>query len=191
MTESGDFLKGSARSIPFFHITNFLRGLKKHLIDVGGHKGAAGFTMEKNKFTTFKTIVLKVVNKLIKDKDLERKIEADIKIPISKLTISIVKKLEELQPFGIGNPKPTFYSEVEILDVRSFGKTNDHLKLLVKDVSKLQPANYNLPTELISFGIATKYSSLTKGQKINIVYSIEIDRWNGYEKLRGKIVSIL
>ena len=52
-------------------------------------------------------------------------------------------------------------------------------------------ANYQLPIELISFGTAKKYSSLIKGQKIIVVYSIEIDRWNGYEKLRGKIVSIL
>lgn len=189
LTESGEFLKGSARSIPSFHITNFLRDLKKYLIDVGGHKGAAGFTLEKDKFTTFRATALIVVNKLIKNKDLERIIEADIKINISKLTVSIAKTLENLQPFGMGNPKPTFYSEVEILDIKSFGKTNDHLKLLVKDVFDREPkTDYRLPMELISFGTAAKYSSLAKGQKINVIYSIEIDRWNGYEKLRGKIL---
>ena len=192
ITESDGFLKGSARSIPSFHITNFLRDLKKYLVDVGGHKGAAGFTMEKSKFTTFSATAFKVANKLIKNKDLERVIEADIKIPVSKLNISIAKTLEQLQPFGIGNPKPTFYSEVEILDVKSFGKSSDHLKILVKDASQQSTINnYQLPIELISFGTAKKYSSLIKGQKIIVVYSIEIDRWNGYEKLRGKIVSIL
>jgi len=47
LTKSGENYKGSARSIPSFHITEFLRSLKKNIIDVGGHKQAAGFTLEK------------------------------------------------------------------------------------------------------------------------------------------------
>ncbi len=185
LTENDGFLKGSARSIPSFHITSFLRSLKKYLIDVGGHKGAAGFTMEKTKFTIFATAASNMVNKLISEKDLVRTIEADIKIPISKLNLSIVSELERLQPFGIGNPKPSFYSKVEILDSRTFGKNNDHLKLIVRDVSS------QLPTEFISFGTAARYTSLTKGQRISVVYSLEIDRWGGSEKLRGRINQIV
>ena len=188
LTESDGFLKGSARSIPSFHITNFLRGLKKYLIDVGGHKGAAGFTMEKKNYTIFAAGASKMVSKLISEKDLERIIEADLKLPISKLNIPLVRGLEKLEPFGIGNPRPTFYSEVEILHSKTFGKKNDHLKLIVRDVpSKLPTAHFQLPIELITFGNANKYASLAGGQRINVVYSIEIDRWGGSEKLRGKI----
>ena len=91
LTKSDGFLKGSARSIPALHITDLLRKHKKYLIDVGGHKGAAGFTIEVKKFTTFAAIVGKVVNKLLSDKDLERKLEADLKIPLSKITINLPK----------------------------------------------------------------------------------------------------
>src|SRR3989344_7329825 len=140
LTENDGFLKGSARSISALHITNFLRSLKKYLIDVGGHKAAAGFTMEKKNYDQFRAVASKLSNKKIKDKDLERRIEVDIKISLSKLNMSIVKELEKLQPFGIGNPQPTFYSEVEILDVKTFGKKNDHLKIIVRD------ADFKLPT---------------------------------------------
>ncbi|MEK7109624.1 MAG: DHH family phosphoesterase, partial [Patescibacteria group bacterium] len=79
LTKTNGGYKGSARSIPSFHVTDFLRSLKKNLIDVGGHKQAAGFTLEKNQLDSFCSAVQKLSLKLIKDKDLEKKIEADLK----------------------------------------------------------------------------------------------------------------
>lgn len=183
LTESGGFLKGSARSISSFHITNFLRDLKEFLIDVGGHKGAAGFTMEKKYLATFTTTAEKVVNTLLKDKDLERKIEVDLKTPISQISLNLIKTMEKLEPFGIGNPRPIFYSEAKLIDAKLFGKTNNHLKLFVKD-----PDKDSFPLELISFSNGDQFSKFSRGQKINIVYSLEIDRWGGGEKVRGKLI---
>ena len=176
MTKTDGHYKGSARSIPSFHITEFLRSLKKHLVDVGGHAQAAGFTIEEKKLTSFTTTATKLANKLIKDKDLERIIIVDIKIPVSKINLEIVKSLETLEPFGIGNPRPTFYSEGILTDAKLFGKTNNHLKIFVDSL------------ELIAFNQGEKFKQLSRGQKIKVVYSLEIDRWNGREKLRGKIV---
>jgi len=175
LTKTNDHYKGSARSIPFFHITEFLRSLKKYIIDVGGHKQAAGFTLGKNQLDSFCSAVQKLSLKLIKDKDLERKIEADLKIPLAKIDINLVKFLEVLEPFGIGNPKPTFYSEGVLTGAQLLGKTNAHLKIFVDGF------------ELIAFNQADKFKELSRGQKISIVYTLEIDRWNGREKLRGKV----
>ena len=154
--------------------------------------------MEKKNYSNFTAEAAKTADKLLKDKELEKVIEADLKLPISTLNIDLVKDLEKLEPFGIGNPRPAFYSEVEILDVKTFGKEKNHLKLLVRDIStnKLTSGHrpltngYRLPIEMISFGTAAAYSSLTRGQKISIVYAPEINRWNGYENLRGKIIII-
>ncbi len=184
LTESDDVLKGSARSIVGFHITNFLRDNKKFLIDVGGHTGAAGFTMKKDKYTNFVTAVIKMANKLLKEKDLERKMEVDMKIPLSFINIQLALKLEKLEPFGVGNPRPSFSSEVEVMQVSTFGKTKDHIKMYVKDAT--QP----FPFELISFYSAKKMNGLTKGQKIQVVYNLEVDRWGGSEKLRGRIIHL-
>ncbi len=183
LTENDGFLKGSARSIPSFHITDFLRGLKADLIDVGGHKGAAGFTLEKNKLKDFIKKAQKKADSLLAEKDLKKTIEADLKIPLTKINLRLALELEKLQPFGIGNPNPVFYSEAEIVGAKLFGKTNNHLKILVKD------ANISAdPLELISFNNAKLFTELSRGLKTEIVYSLEIDRWGGNEKLRSKLI---
>ncbi len=185
LTESDGFLKGSARSIPSFHITDFLRDNKKYLIDVGGHKGAAGFTMEKEKYKDFCTIVQKSSNKLIKDKDLEKTLQADLKLPITKATLKLAIAMEKLQPFGIGNPQPVFLSRVEILDAKLFGRKNEHVKIYTKD-----PDINSYPLELVSFYNADLFMKLAPGQIIDVVYNLQIDRWGGSEKVRGKIIII-
>lgn len=178
LTKTDIGYKGSARSIPSFHITDFLHSLKKYLIDAGGHKQAAGFTLETKQLNDFTKNAQKLANKLIKDKDLERKIEADLKIPISKINLDLVKSLEALEPFGIGNPRPTFFSEGILTGTQLLGKTNAHLKIFVDGL------------ELLAFNQADKFKSLSRGQKIKVVYSLEINKWSGSEKLKGKIQTI-
>ncbi len=179
LTKTDTGYKGSARSIPSFHVTEFLCSLKKNLIDVGGHKQAAGFTLEKKQLGEFTKNAHKLAEKLIKDKDLEKKIEADLKIPLTKINLSLVKSLEALEPFGIGNPKPTFYSEGVLTGAQFLGKTQKHLKIFVDGL------------ELIAFNQGEKFQELSRGQKIKVVYSLEIDRWNGREKLKGKVINII
>ncbi|MCL4364118.1 single-stranded-DNA-specific exonuclease RecJ [Patescibacteria group bacterium] len=179
LTKIDDHYKASARSIPSFHITNFLRSLKKHLVDVGGHAQAAGFTVEKSKLESFIKAAQKEANRLILDKDLEKVIAADLKIPVSKINLEAVKSLEKLEPFGIGNPRPTFYSEEPLANAQIFGKTNNHLKIFLGDL------------ELIGFNQAEKFKKLSRGEIIKVVYNLEIDRWNNREKLRGRIIQLI
>ncbi|VVA43706.1 Single-stranded-DNA-specific exonuclease RecJ [Candidatus Roizmanbacteria bacterium] len=185
-TETG--YKGSARSIPSFHVTDFLRSLKKDLIDAGGHKQAAGFTLEKNQLEGFIKNAQKLAKKLIKDKDLKRKIEADLKIPISKINLDLVKSLEALEPFGMGNPRPTFYSEGILTGAMLLGKTQKHLKLFVSDVIPAKAGIQSL--ELLAFNHADKFKELSSGQKIKVVYNLDINEWNNKKNLQGKIMSI-
>lgn len=176
MTESNGFLKGSARSISSFDITGFLKSMKKLLVDVGGHKQAAGFTIKKASVQEFIKKAVTKANRLISKKDLDKSITADIKIPLSKITLSLTKSLEILKPFGIANPKPLFYSKAQILDVKIIGKNRNHIKIIAKD-----PDIKSYPIELLLFNSIDKFNELTRGEIINVVYNIEINRWNGKE----------
>lgn len=176
LTKTNGHYKGSARSIPSFHITNFLKSLKKYLVDVGGHAQAAGFTIEDKKLPGFKKEAEKQVNKLINEEDLERIITADVKIPVSKINQELVKSLETLEPFGIGNPRPSFLSETIVENAQLFGKQNNHLKMIVEKF------------ELIAFNKAELFKTLSRDKKVDIVYTLEIDNWGGKEKLRGKLI---
>ncbi len=182
LTESNGIFKASARSIPCFHITNFLQSLKKFLINVGGHKQAAGFTIEKNKLNLFINQAFKKANKIIDDKDLIKTIQVDLKIPVSQVNLKLARLIEKLEPFGIGNPKPKFYSQVEIIKKQTFGKNNNHLKLFVKDPLK----DFHL-LELIIFNSKDEFFNLLPGNKVDVVYNLEINRWQSNEKLRGNV----
>jgi len=191
LTKTDIGYKGSARSIPSFHITDFLRSLKKNLIDVGGHKQAAGFTLEKDQLNNFETAARELSSKLIKNKDLERKIEADLKIPISKINLDLVKSLEALEPFGMGNPRPLFYSEGTLTGAQLLGKTQKHLKLFIKDSLTPNSLVPNPSLEFLAFNQADKFKELSRGQKLKVVYNLEINEWNNKKTIQGKIITFL
>lgn len=174
------FGKASARSISGFDITSFLRSLKKYLVDVGGHKAAAGFTIKKSKISQFAKIAKEKADKLLKKKDLVKKIKVDLSISLSYATLSLAKKIEKLSPFGVGNPRPVFYSQGEILAAELFGKDKDHLKVYLKDES------VKFPLEIVFFGQGEKFYNLSRSYPVEVVYSLGINRWGGREKIRGK-----
>jgi len=188
LTKTDSHYKGSARSIPQFHITNFLRSLKEYLIDVGGHNQAAGFTIDEKKINDFEKQAFKKADELLTEKNLEKKIIADLKIPISKINLNLIKKIELLAPFGIGNPQPIFYSEGIITNAKIFGKKNEHLKIFVSAKEKFSFDSQQL--ELIYFNHSSFFSSFSRGLKIKIAYTLEINRWGGNEKIRGKIIGL-
>jgi len=178
ITGSGEIAKSSARSISGFDITGFLRSLKKHLVDVGGHKAAAGFTIETKNIKKFTKEAEKKANELLTKDDLVPSISIDLAMPLANATMHLARALEVLQPFGIGNPKPTFYSTATVLETKTIGKNKNHLKLLIKE-------DTSFPLEVLFFGKAQEHKDLKKGQKINTVYSLEVNRWNGIEKING------
>jgi single-stranded-DNA-specific exonuclease len=185
LTKNDGFYKGSARSIPSFHITNFLRNLKNYLLDVGGHAQAAGFTIEEKKLSQFKKEAEKLAKTILKETNLEKEIVVDLKLPISKINLKWVKLLEQLHPFGMGNPQPLFFSEGKIFDVKFLGKDNRHLKIYLTD------ENEKSILEVIAFNQADIFKNLFRNQKIKVVYSLEVDRWGGKEKVVGKLIYFL
>lgn len=185
MTKSGNDWKGSARSFNTFHLTNFLRSQSKYMLGVGGHKLAAGFSVEdKNKNILIEKLESEA-KKILKEEDLERIIEADIHIPLTKIKMTLAKDMEILAPFGIGNPHPKFISDVMVVDKKLFGKKYEHIKLIVKDAD-----SYSFPLEMLAFYKNEEYKNIEKGQKLQIVYELDINKWNGRETLRGRILYI-
>jgi len=118
----------------------------------------------------------------VTEKDFEKKIEADLKIPLALINIKLAHELERLAPYGIGNPNPSFISEVTILEKKLFGKKSEHVKLLVKDAH-----TNSFPMELITFYKAEEFKDVSKAQTVSVIYSLDINKWNGRETIRGRI----
>lgn len=180
MTVSDGQAKGSVRSISGFDITAFLREHKKYLIDVGGHKAAAGFSIEKNNIEKFISAIEKSADKKIDKSNLVKKIEVDFETPVSILSRKLAIEIEKFYPFGIGNPQPLFLTRGKLVKMQTMGKSAQHLRLQIKDDSSPDSL------ELVFFNEGLKSKEIQIGQPISVAYNLEINRWNGTEKLQGK-----
>ncbi len=179
MTKSGLNYKGSARSISSFHMTNSLREHKDLLIDVGGHALAAGFTIEAKKLDHFVSTLTAYADKKLSNEDLVKTITADIKLPISSITKTLIEKLDQLGPFGIGNPRPTFISTVVIARSNAMGKDLQHLKFYSED-----------DVEFVAFGKGDQLATLSRGEVREVVYTPEINEWNGNRRINCRVLHL-
>ena len=109
ITNSNNLLKSSARSISNYNIGKAIkRALNKNIIlNGGGHNMAAGFTLKKNDLDNFR----KFINEdfLKNNSNSEFEFRYDSEVSFSALNKEFAKDLKKLQPFGNGNPLPTFF----------------------------------------------------------------------------------
>jgi len=180
------YSKASARSISGFNIIEFIRGASELLIDAGGHPMAAGFTVETAKLTLLQKTLEDKALELLDEEKLTRTVRIDCELPLSTVDSKLYQDIQELAPFGMGNPEPVFVSrEVVIEDVRVVGSDGKHLKLKVKS-QKSKVKSF----DAIAFGMGERANEFHIGDKVDAVYTIDEDRWNGTKKLQLKIKDI-
>lgn len=176
--------KGSARSIKNFHILDALRSCKDEIYNVGGHEGAAGMSISKDRLEQFRKRLGAVAIERISDSDLIPAIDIDAEIGLDELTYNGIKEFERLQPFGYGNPHPVFVSRnVRITQTPKVVGT-DHIKMFV-DGSGME-------IDAVGFGMADdlKQTPLKKGDRIDIVYTPGINTFRGEERLQLELSDV-
>lgn len=123
---------GEGRSIGCFNLVDLLSHCDDLLIDFGGHKQAAGFSIAKREVDTFIERIKNYADSKLGLSDLVRKISIDLKIKPSDLTEKVKKELKLFSPFGEGNREPTFLVEgVTLKEIYA-----DHIKI-IKDGTQL------------------------------------------------------
>lgn len=179
LTKAEDGLKGSGRSIESFHMYEELNKCKHLLTKFGGHKLAAGLSLEEDKLEQFRMSINQ--NATLTEDDLTPKIAIDIQLPFAYVNEELVEQLELLAPFGKGNIKPVFVEkDLEILSHQIFGKNQNVLKLRVKD------GNGNV-MDAIYFGDAVRFLSYyeeKKGEKAAFTYYPTINEYMGRRSLQ-------
>ena len=135
ITDTRDgLIKGSGRSIEAYHMFDALSECRDLLTKFGGHKMAAGFTLEKENLEAFRDTLNK--KSTLKEDDFEEVIRLDMELPIGHLSLGLLKEIERLSPFGQGNPEPLFAARgVELVRGRIIGKNANTVKLSVRDES--------------------------------------------------------
>jgi single-stranded-DNA-specific exonuclease len=163
--------RGSARSIRGFHIYEALRKCQEHMIGFGGHKYAAGLTVEPSKFAECRAAFEKVCAEELSVEDLELVVRADAEVRLPEITRPLLEQLEKLAPHGNANPLPVFVSSgVEVEgSVRIVGV--NHLKFSVRESGKKLP--------VIGFKMAEHEDVVRNSSRIDILYSPQFNTYRG------------
>ncbi len=172
---------GSGRSVDGFHITNIINQLNSEMdnklfLKCGGHAKACGFTLNSiDDLDILRTGINKIADAVLKNHVFNKQINVDAIIDLNDIDLSLYKELKKFEPHGAANPKPKFLSKgVMVSSISKVGAMGKHLRLSV--CSLLSNANY----KCISFGLGQYADEITVGDKVDIVFEIELDKWNGY-----------
>jgi single-stranded-DNA-specific exonuclease len=175
----GDMAYGSGRSIEGFNLYKALTKLGSLFEKFGGHEHAAGFTLKTANLNTLKDELENLAVRTLRDSEMVPAIEVDGEISLDSIGTEMLHEIRALSPFGEGNPEPFFYAgPLEVLESRIVGER--HLKLRVRQGKR----SY----EAIGFGMADKHP--LEGKPINMVFTPELHRWQGYENIQLRIADI-
>ncbi len=177
-TSKEGVVKGSARSIKGFNITDTLGKFDKYLLRYGGHELAAGFSAKPETIEEFREEFIKYANEKITEEQLVPRMNVDMLLESENITKSLIVNLEQLEPYGYGNPKPVIcLRDLVIVQQYVMGKDQGHLKLLVKG------SGIDLLT-LLLFGAGEDKEELIKDTKIDVLGYPDLNIWNGMENVQ-------
>lgn len=179
LTKAEDGVKGSGRSIDSFHMYEELNKCKHLLTKFGGHKLAAGLSLEEENVEELRRTLNQ--NAALSEEDLTPKVSIDMQLPFQYIDETLIEQLEFLAPFGKGNTKPIFVEkDLEILSTKVLGKTQNVLKMCVKDISgKTMDATYFGDTAAF-----LAYYEGRKGEKAAFTYYPTVNEYQGRRTLQ-------
>lgn len=169
---SGDASKASARSVPGVNIIELIRKTKHLLIEAGGHPMAAGFSIETTKIELFKETLQNIAREEISKDLLQKCTEIECILPPQLVSLETAKQLKQLEPFGMGNPKPVFGMKgLEIHDMSGVGQDGKHLRVLLKDEKT------GVEIKGIGFGMGKRIEELKEKKSVDVAGYLQENTW--------------
>jgi len=177
LTKAEEGLKGSGRSIEAYHMYEGLHGVEDLLTKYGGHKLAAGLSLEEKNLEELRRRLNADCH--LTEEDFVHKILIDVPMPLSYVNMQFVESLSLLEPFGNGNKKPVFAcKDVPISHVKLKGKNKNVAGFLLTDETGRK-------LDGIYFGEAERFYEEMQGrQSLQIVYYPDINEFRGNRSLQ-------
>lgn len=176
IAREGETGKGSARGIPGYHVQKELEQSATLLTKFGGHMFAAGFSLPAANIDGLR----KELNRRYGESGLtyEEQFQVDSIVPGQELAYGLQKELEQMAPFGAGNPAPLLRSNnLGIVKTLTVGKQGEHLKLILQ-------AGEN-KFEALFFKNGGEIERIKNINCIDIVFSLEINDYGGEKKIQA------
>lgn len=172
LTQDGERLKGSGRSTEEVDLHGAIAACAGLLAGFGGHRQAAGLSLAPENLEALEAAFCAAVVEQIGPEPLTPTLRLDGELPFSAVSFDLLKELELMQPFGPGNPEPTFFSPpVKVSGHKVFGKGHVRLSLLDEASRITLTAKAWRQAESLPRSLA--------GQTIQVAFRPRIDRYSG------------
>ena len=176
----GESGKGSARSIPGFDLFGALSRCRSHLINFGGHKYAAGLSVEKANLPAFREALLKAASEMLNPDDLIPKLEIDDEITLDQIDTKLIEILKQFGPFGPQNTRPMMMSRgVEVVGNPSVVGRN-HIRFKARQKGSV--------FDCIGYNLGHLKYRLSPGEaNLDMAYVIEENEWRGRKDIQLRL----
>jgi single-stranded-DNA-specific exonuclease len=170
--------RGSARGIDEFHVFKALEYSQDLLGKFGGHKKAGGFGLTTENLPLFKERLREFAHQYLEPEHLKPLVKIDAQIRLNQIDTNLYQAIENLQPWGIENDVPVFWTpQVRIIEQSVVGK--NHIKMIVGDGSSTKRA------------IAWRWAEYCPlPTPLDIAYKLRKNTWNGEENIELEIVGV-
>ena len=174
---------GSARSACGVNLHEALAVCGEHLLSHGGHAQAAGLKIQEPKLTAFRSEFCEHVAGQTSEKDRIPEVRIDAEAPLSQLTLNTVQQIEQLAPFGCGNPRPILCASGVSLagPPRRMGSSERHLSLKLRQ--------HGVSLRAVAFGRGEDADELAKiDGPLDIAFRPVINEFRGRRSVEMHLV---
>ncbi|MCQ2312993.1 MAG: single-stranded-DNA-specific exonuclease RecJ [Paludibacteraceae bacterium] len=185
LTGGGDgLISGSARSVEGFDLYSAIDACSDLLTTFGGHLFAAGLTLPEANLEAFKVRFDDYVKQHILPEQQQPTLNIEAEIALEDITPQFFKVLQCLEPFGPENPRPLFVTRNMVNNryTKRCGKTGEHLKLDLTDGTAAISG--------IAFGKGDAALYIQNGNKVDVVYELEENVFNGVHSIEMRVKDI-
>ena len=195
-TDDQNIGKASCRSIENIDLGSVILKAKLNnlLIEGGGHKMAAGFSINMNRLEELKEFFNQEIGQDVEKYYKERVFYYDDVLDINSANLNLAQKLTSLEPFGNGNRKPRFIiKDLNVIRADLIGANKNHIKCLfsAKNLAgfagNLSEVDFNIEDSRMAEILLAK----NKGQKLAIAGTLDINSWMGVDNLQIIIEDVL
>lgn len=173
---------GSGRSVKDFSLIECLKEHERYFHNFGGHPMAVGCEMAFDQVAQFRNDVNNFCRVNLPKDLLARKLYIDVKLHFDEIDQIFLDHLSHLEPHGVGNARPIFLSESVELTANPKKLQGKHCKMLVRQNGRI--------FEALGWGKASWADSFKKGDRLNIVYSLQFSQYQGEEKMNFSLEDV-
>lgn len=174
LTRCREGYKGSGRSVGDYPLLEALDSVKGEILRYGGHRYAAGMTLDESRFQAFREGLNRHAARHLRPEDRMETFRIEGEMGAQHVTESMVGQLALLEPFGRGNPKPLFlFRDVKVSHMKVIGPDRNHLKLNLELDNRIVDA--------VGFSLAHRMERLDKHTGVDLVGALDTNHYLGVD----------